>query len=316
MSLLKLTSLATLLCTIAVAGCGKPAARKSQPLATVGDEVLVTTDDLEAELRNRSPTIPSGQIDAAAKRELLDKLVRFALLSREAEREGLAQDDEVQRQLKKSMLNRFVQHELDEDPRAAPDTDAELMVFYEQHKGEYTKPERMRLLLIELKPHGDSVDPPPEMPKAVAELKARGESATAFSALARQISVDERTRAKGGDTDWATREELVAHYGDAVVVAAERLQPNQASAPVRGTDGWFLVWLAGRQEASNPTFEQLKPMLKAKSYHDKRAAVAAALENELRNRSHVEIDEEVLAKVDPMKLGDEHRDPQRASPTK
>jgi peptidyl-prolyl cis-trans isomerase C len=287
----------------------KPAAPRSQPLATLGDEVLVTTADLEAELRNRSPTLPSGQIDAAATNEALHKLIVFALLSREAEREGLAKDDEVQRQLKKSMLNRFVEYDLEQDPRAAPDTDAELMAFYEQHKADYVKPERLRLLIIELKPHAAGTGVPAEVMKANAELKARGASPAAFSALAHQISVDERTRAKGGATDWLTRDEVIAHYGDAVLLAVERLQPNQTSDPIHVKDSWFLVGLGGRQAATSPTFEQLKPALKARSFHDKRAAVAAAREDELRKRSHVQIDDEVLAKVDPLKLGDEKPEP-------
>jgi parvulin-like peptidyl-prolyl isomerase len=300
-------NLALVLLVLLVAGCPrKPAAPKGQPLALLGDQVLVTSDELEAELRNRSPTIPSGPIDAEAKRELLDKLVQFALLVREAEQQGLQNDPEVQRQHKKAMLNVFVQHVLDQDPRAAPDTDAELQALYEKHKGEYAKSARLHLLVIEL-PAGEGAGIPPAVTKAAAELKARGDSASAFSALAREISTDARTRSKGGDSDWAVREDLIARYGDSVVLVAEKLQPNQTSEPVRGKDGWFLVQLAGKQDAVNPTFEQLKPVLKARSHHDKRSEVARAYEDDLRKRSHVEIDEEALAKIDPMHLGDEKK---------
>jgi peptidyl-prolyl cis-trans isomerase C len=301
---------------LAVAGCPrKPAAPRGQPLALLGDEVLVTSAELEAELRNRSPTLPSGQIDAAAARDLLHKLIQFELLYRESAREGLEKDDEVGRQLKKAMLNQFVQHKLDQDPRAVPDTDAELMVFYEKHKDDYAKPERLRLLLIELKPQANPALAPPEAAKALAELRSRGNSAAAFSALARQISADERTQSKGGETDWTAREDLVAHYGEPVLAAAENLQPNQTAGPVRGKDGWFLVQFVSRQPATNPTFDQLKPILKARAYHDKRADIATAYENDLRKRSDVRIDEEVLAKIDFVNVGDE-KSPLAGAPAK
>jgi peptidyl-prolyl cis-trans isomerase C len=274
-----------------------------KPLATVGDDVLVTTADLEAELRNVSPTIPSGKIDEAAKKELLDKLVRFALLSREAAREGLDKDDEVQRQLKKSMLNRFVGHQLDKDKRNGVTTDDELRAYYEHHKAEYVKPARLRLLVIVFGASDAGSAPPAAAVHAAADLK--GASASAFSARARDISVDERTRNRGGGTDWMTRDELAARYGESVAAIALSLPPNQSSDPVAGNDGWYVVRVDGHQDPQNPSFEQLKQILKVRVMHDRRAEVAQAYEDELRKRSPVKIHDDVLAKVDPLHLPEE-----------
>jgi peptidyl-prolyl cis-trans isomerase C len=249
--------------------------------------------------------LPSGRIDAATIRDLLHKLIQFELLAEEAQREGLAKDDEVHRQLTKSMLNRYVQHELDQDPRATPDTDAELQAYFDKHKSDYQKPERLRLLIMEFKPTADGANVPPDALKAAADLKAKGDSPAAFGAMARERSIDEQTRMKGGETDWSTREDLTARYGSGVVAVADHPTP-QTAGPIRGKDGWFLVRSAGKQEATNPSFEQLKPVIKARALHDKRAAVASAQEDELRRRSPVVIHDDVLAKVDPTKLEDEH----------
>jgi peptidyl-prolyl cis-trans isomerase C len=290
----------------------KPVAEQGHPLVMLGNEVLVTSEDLEAEIKNRSPTLRSAPLDENLKRDLLHGLIQFELLCREAEKAGMAADDEVHRQLTKSMLNRFTQAELDRDPRAAPDTEAELRAFYEKHKAEYDKPPLLRLLLIVFKPKADETGVPPEARKALAALKARGDSAAVFSGLAREISEDDHTRNRGGETDWSTQEELLARYGAAVVAAALTTQTNQTPEPVRGVDGWYLVRLEGRQGATHPTFDQLKPALKSRSLHDKRADLLQQYEDDLRKRSHVEIDELVLAKVDPLKLGDEH--PEQAAP--
>ena len=312
---MRLTTKAAILLSLAF-GAGschsKPAGKQGHPLAMLGNEVLVTSEELESEIRNRSPTLHSDAVDDQLKRQLLERLIQFELLSREAEKEGLAADDEVHRQLTKSMLNRFTQVELDRDPRAAPDTEAELRAFYEKHKADYDKPPRLRLLLIEFKAKADEAGVPADARKALAALKAKGDSPAVFSALARDISADDHTRNKGGETDWSTQEELLAHYGPAVVAAALTTQTNQTPDPVRGPDGWYLVRLSGRQEATHPTYEQLKPQLKSRSFHDKRAVLLQEYEDDLRKRSHVEIDEVVLAKVDPLKLGDEH--PEQAAP--
>jgi peptidyl-prolyl cis-trans isomerase C len=277
---------------------------RGKPLATVGDDVLVTTADLEAELRNVSPTIHSGRIDEAAKRELLDKLVRFALLSREAAREGLDKDDEVQRQLKKSMLNRFVEHQLDKDSRNGVVTDDELRAYYEGHKAEYVKPARLRLLVIVFGTGDAGSAPPRAAVQAAADLK--GASASAYSARAREISADERTRNRGGETDWMTRDELAARYGESVAAIALSLPPNQSSDPVAGKDGWYVLRVDGHQEPQNPSFEQMKEVLKVRAMHDRRAEVAQKYEDELRKRSPVKIHDDVLAKVDPLNLPEEN----------
>jgi peptidyl-prolyl cis-trans isomerase C len=287
-------------CTL---GCEKGSARGT-PLATVGDDVLVTTADLEAEIRNHSPTIASGKIDEAGKRELLDKLIRFALLSREAAREGLDKDDEVQRQLKKSMLNRFVEHQLDKDPRNGAVTDDDLRAYDELHKAEFVKPERLRLLVIFFGADAAVSKPPPAAVRAAADLK--GASAAAFSAMAREVSTDERTRNRGGTSDWMSRDELVERYGESVAAIALSLPPNQSSDPVAGKGGWYVLRLDGRQEPQNPTFEQLKQVLKVRAVHDRRAQVALAYEDELRKRSPVKIHDDVLAKVDPLNLPEEN----------
>lgn len=71
-----------------------------------------------------------------------------------------------------------------------------------------------------------------------AGLLARAQAGEDFSALAQQFSLDETTRANGGDLGWFAREELlVPPLADAAFI----LQPGQMGGPVATTLGYHVV---------------------------------------------------------------------------
>jgi len=182
--------------------------------------VLVYADQFEEELRDSTPVGRARQIDPFTRRQRLDNMIQFELMLREARKLGLEQDDEVQRQKKKSMVNRLMGHVLDKDPRVKNLTDDDLKAFYQAHLDDYVKPERLRLQLIEYKRPPDAIRVPPEALKDFAALGSHADEPSTFSALAKAHSDDEGSRASGGDTGWMTREELEKKYGPAVVAAA------------------------------------------------------------------------------------------------
>ena len=71
-----------------------------------------------------------------------------------------------------------------------------------------------------------------------AGLMARLQAGEEFGALAQQFSLDETTRANGGDLGWFTREELlVPQLADAAFI----LQPGQMGGPVATALGYHVV---------------------------------------------------------------------------
>jgi peptidyl-prolyl cis-trans isomerase C len=280
------------------------AEKKGEAVATLDGQTLVTVDQLEDQLREQSPFVRARYTDASKKKEFLDSLVRFELLSREAAKEGFDKDPEVVKDMKKAMVQRLLRKKFDEDPALSKLSDEELKEFFEQHKDDYVKPERVRVQVIEFKGAPGDNKVQQEAKKDVVEVKEKTKKGdlAAFSLLARTRSDDDTTKMRGGDTDYKTREELSKSYGDGVANAAMGLKEiNDVSELVRGIDGWYVIRLAGRQNAINRTFEQVKPAIQARAWHEKRTKLYDAYVKELEDKSGVKIDEAALAKIDALR---------------
>lgn len=75
-------------------------------------------------------------------------------------------------------------------------------------------------------------------PEDANGLLARLQGGEDFATLAQQFSLDETTRANGGDLGWFTREELLV---PPLADAAFMLQPGQMGGPVATTLGYHIV---------------------------------------------------------------------------
>jgi peptidyl-prolyl cis-trans isomerase C len=277
---------------------------KSEAVATIDGQTLVTVDQLEDQLREQSPFVRARYTDASKKKEFLDGLVRFELLGREAAKEGFDKDPEVVKDMKKAMVQQLLRKKFDEDPAVSKMSDEELKEFFEQHKDDYVKPERVRIQVIEFKGAPGDAKVQAEAKKDVLDVREKTKKGdlAAYSLLARTRSDDESTKLKGGDSDYKTREELAKSYGDGVANAALGLKEiNDISEVVRGVDGWYVVRLSGRQNAINRTFDQVKPAIQARAWHEKRTKLYDAYVKELEDKSGVKIDEAALAKIDALR---------------
>ncbi len=279
-------------------------ARKDQAVATVNGETLVTVDQLEDQLREQSPFVRARYTDPDKKKEFLDSLVRFELLSREAVKAGFDKDPEVQKDMKKAMVQRLLRQKFDEDPTVSKLSDEELKAYFDAHKDDYVKPERVRVQVIEFKgPPGDA-KVQAEAKKDLAEVQEKSKKGdlAAFSLLARTRSDDENSKVRGGDTDYKTHDELAKAYGDGVANVAVALKEiNDISGLVRGIDGWYIVRLAGRQNAIDRTFEQVKPAIQARAWHEKRTKLYDIYVKELEDKANVKVDEVALEKIDALR---------------
>ena len=92
------------LCALAVACGPKKDEKKSGPVVAQGNGVTITADEFKARLDEQSPFIRARYATLERKKEFLDNLIRFEVLAREAEKQGIASDPDVQLTLKKIMV--------------------------------------------------------------------------------------------------------------------------------------------------------------------------------------------------------------------
>ncbi|HTS93124.1 MAG TPA: peptidylprolyl isomerase [Stellaceae bacterium] len=125
-----------------------------------------------------------------------------------------------------------------------------------------------------------------DKPDQEAEVKALADrlveqirAGASFNAVAQQFS-QSPTAAVGGDLGWVSAGELPGEVGKVI----ETMQPGQLSPPIRGTGGFYLVYLADRRTlgASTPgdaviTLARLAiPIARTASEAEKQQAFAAA----------------------------------------
>jgi len=179
------------------------------------------------------------------------------------------------------------------DPSNVKVTDDEIKAHYDEHAKEFLSPEQVVLDYIELKKSSffDKVSVKDEDLQAayqkeianlaeqrraahilievndkmtdaqakakVEEIQQRLSKGEDFAALAKELSQDPGSSAKGGDLGYAGK----GVYDPAFEDALYALNKDQVSAPVRSQFGWHLIKLLGVEAPSVPTFASLKEKL-------------------------------------------------------
>src|SRR3990170_661834 len=157
------------------ASCSKGSDTKG-PAVAKGDGVVVTADEFKARLEEQSPFIRARYTTLDRKKEFLENLIRFELLAHQAVEQKLDKDPEVQATLKKIMVQKLVRKAFDEK-ESGQVSDGDARKYYDEHKNEYVKPERIRLSQIFVKAEKGSADrskKSAEVKKLYAQLKVDG----------------------------------------------------------------------------------------------------------------------------------------------
>lgn len=286
----------------AVACSPQKAPKKSGPVVAQGNGITITADEFKARLDEQSPFIRSRYSTLERKKEFLDNLVRFEVLAKEAERQGLANDPEVQNTLKKIMVQKLVQKNFQDAGAVGDVPEAELAKYYEDHKDEYNRPKRVRVAAIVLNAPQGSPDRAKKLAvaqKTLARVKAEEKKNTlAFAQLVSEISEDQATKAAAGDLQFKSREELEKAFSKEVADAAFGLKPGQVSPVVQTAQGFYVLKYTGEQPELSRPFEQVKTQIANKLHREKKTKEFDEWLKGLRETAKVTIDEKALEAVE------------------
>lgn len=285
-----------------VAACSpQKGSNKSGPAVAKGDGITISADDFKARLDEQSPFIRARYSTLERKKEFLDNLIRFEVLAREAERQGLAKDPEVQNTLKKIMVQKLVQKNF-QDAGAVEVPEAELQKYYDEHREEYVRPKRVRVAAVVLPaPVGT-----PERAKklavaqrALSKLRAEEKkNALAFAQIVTEFSEDPATKAVSGDLQFKSHEELAKAYSKEVADAAFALKPGQTSGVVQSAQGLYLLKYTGEQPELNRTLEQVKTQIQNKLQRERKTKEFDEWLKKLRQQAKVTVDEKALDAIE------------------
>jgi peptidyl-prolyl cis-trans isomerase C len=292
------------LAALAAAACSPQSGpkQKTGPAVAKGNGITITADEFKARLDEQSPFIRARYTTLDRKKEFLDSLVRFEVLAREAEKQGLQNDPDVQLTMKKIMVQKLVQKSFQDPSAGAPLPDAELQAYYDSHKADYFRPKKVRLAAVVFNaPEGspERAKKSELAKKALAKLKVEEKKNTlAFTQIATEFTEDAASKTTGGDLNFKTADELEAAYGKELATAAFALNPGETSSVVATKGGLFIVKVTGQQEEMNRTFDQVKVQIANKLQREKKTKEFDEYLKKLREQAGVQIDEKVLEGVE------------------
>ena len=268
----------------------KPVAGKT--VATFSGE-KITDAELAQNFAQLNPYTRARYQTLEQKREYLDGLVRYDLLTREAARRNLQNDSEVVETMKRVMVQRLLKTEIEDNPGTV--SAEAINQYYDAHHGDYVKPSMTRLRHIFVK----------------TDNKAKGEEAlkkalalapldyAAFSLLAREQSEEPRTQPIEGDLRFLTDDELGKQYGQELVTAAAELKQVGEVYPklVETHSGFHVLKLEGRQVALNLSVDQVKQSIVSTLTNDGKMDRYRTFLEGLKRTADIKIDESALAAV-------------------
>jgi peptidyl-prolyl cis-trans isomerase C len=289
------------LCAAALA-CSQQKGKKSGPVVAKGNGITITADEFKARLDEQSPFIRARYTTLDRKKEFLDSLIRFEVLAREAEKQGLAKDPDVQNTLKKIMVQKLVQKNFQDPGNAADVPEPELQKYYDGHKDEYVRAKRIRVAAIVWNAPQGSPERAKKLAtaqKALAKVKAEEKKNTlAFAQAVAEFSEDAATKGMAGDLQFKTQEELEKAYSKEVADAAFKLKPGETSGVVQAQQGLYVLKYTGEQPEMNRTYDQVKAQIANKLHREKKTKEFDEWLKNLREQAKVAVDDKALDAVE------------------
>ena len=241
-------------------------AAPSGPIATVNG-VAIPQQRGELLMRERTQ---QGQPDSPQLRAAVrDELVNREIISQEAVKSGLTKKAELQNELELVRQTVIVQAYLREHIRTHPITDAEIQKEYDRLKAELGDREyKARHILVGTEDEAKSV---------IGELKKGAK----FDDLAKKLTKDEGTKAKGGDLDWQPPGTFDKDFANAM---AKLAKGKYSETPVKTRFGFHVIQLDDSRAAQHPPVAEVKANLTQKLQRTRIEGLIA----ELRAKAKVE----------------------------
>ena len=178
--------------------------------------------------------------------QIKEEVIVREIFMQEAQKRGLSASEDVKAQMELARQTILIRELFADFQKKNPVSDAELKAEYDKFVAANSGKEyKARHILVEKEDEAKDI---------VARLK-KGEK---FDELAKKISKDPGSGAKGGDLDWANASSYVAEFSQAMI----KLEKGQLTQePVKSQFGWHVIQLDDTRDAKLPPFEELKPQI-------------------------------------------------------
>jgi peptidyl-prolyl cis-trans isomerase C len=254
-------------------------------IAKVGNK-SITLKDLDDFLR----MIPKSQRiyyhSEVGKRDMLENMIDWKLLSKEAIKMGLDKDPGVLVKLNRpenqlqilreaTLAGEFIQRNLNNltDPK-----EDEVKNYYNHHQEEFRQPEQVRLRRIFVRSEKEAQE-------IFLELK-KGES---FEKISKEKSKEGAAK-KGGDLGWFS----IGKMDKTMEKIALTLKPGEFSKIVKSPTGYYLIQVVEKKPSFMKSFEEAKDRIKTSLKNRHQQEMMEKLKADLRSKVKISINESML----------------------
>ena len=201
---------------------------------------------------NVKAALAQGQKDSPElKNALKDELINRELLTQESIRQGLDKDIDFRDQIAQLKQTLMIQALLENYYQKNPISDAKLREEYDRQRkliGEGASATQYRLSQIIVTTETDAND-----------LIRRIQKGELFGKLAQDYSIDQASKANGGQIGWVLPGQVVAPVANVIVNLNKGAISN---APIQTQGGWVIVKVDDKRAFKFPTFDEAKPQLR------------------------------------------------------
>ncbi|MBU3631674.1 peptidylprolyl isomerase [Polynucleobacter sp. AP-Melu-500A-A1] len=201
---------------------------------------------------NVKAALAQGQKDSPElKNALKDELINRELLTQESIRQGLDKDIDFRDQIAQLKQTLMIQAFLENHFQKNPISDAKLREEYDRQRkliGEGASANQYRISQIIVSNETDALD-----------LIRRIQKGELFGKLAQDYSIDQASKANGGQLGWVLPGQVVAPVANVIVNLSKGAVAN---APIQTQGGWVIVKVDDKRPFKLPTFDEAKPQLR------------------------------------------------------
>ncbi|MEI9954114.1 MAG: peptidyl-prolyl cis-trans isomerase [Pseudomonadota bacterium] len=271
-----------------------------QVLAKVGEREITLGDYAET-LERMDPFERLRYQSADRRKQLLNEIIQVELLAEEAKRRGLDKLPETQERVRQMLKEELLRDLRQSVPAPADIPEAEVHAYFDSHHEEFKEPERRRVAHLLLGSEAQA--------KAALQ-QALGASAADWGKLVTQVSLD-----KPPQSSAPTPTELAGDLGIVGPPGHPRGANPRVPEPVRAAvfeidklggvldrvvteSGHFhVVRMTGRTEARDRSYQDAERTIRVALVQQRIRAREAELEQELKKRYPVSVDDEALSQV-------------------
>ncbi|MFH1239336.1 MAG: peptidylprolyl isomerase [bacterium] len=221
-----------LILLLVTAGCSKK--DNSKVLMSLGSE-KITMDDFQRRIDKIPPYLLAYFQDKEGTKTLVDGLLKEQLLIREARRQKLDKNKELEakvREIEDQLLVEEMVKELKNKEIAVTEQEAE--AYFRKNKESFATADKIKVKHILLKTDKEA--------KAIMGKLKKGED---FDKLAGEYSIDKTSAAKGGDLGYFSRGDLVPEFEKAAFALEN---PGQISNIVKTPFGYHIIQLVDKKQ--------------------------------------------------------------------